>query len=254
LSQDSDPADGMGAMTRIPRIFSCSPHVLVLLGLVFASCSAFNYTADFATNELFFVDVPFQTKAPGDRKVFVTPLKDERGSQVLPLHERGFPIQYGNDDFWERPVPEMLTEVLERHLANSLLFPEVTRQASPGCLILKPSLVSFTVGAKEAMAGSMSFAEVGLRIEVLGPADEDGRRPLWHDQVYGNQQVSEFGVHPVSPYRLIGRALQLTMTTTLSGLDGSNVGRSQVPVQAVMALTAKGQRTGSPGEAATHKD
>lgn len=244
----------MGVMTQNPRIPCCRPLLTAVFAFALASCSAFDYTADFSNNEMFFVDVQFRTKAPGDRHVFVTPLRDERSQQVLPLHEKGFPISYGNDDFWVRPVPEMMTEVLERHLYNSELFPEVAAQASADCLILKPTLVSFTVGAKEAMAGSMSFAEVGLRIEVLGPADPSGARPLWHDHVYGNQQVSEFSVNPISPYRLIGRALQLTMTRTLAGLDGSNVSRSHVPVEVVVALEERGADARQPTEASSKKD
>ncbi len=221
-------------MTRIPQMAPFRALALGFVALATASCGTLNYTADFSNNELFFVDVPFRTKAPGDRHVFVTPLKDERGGTVLPLHERGFPISYGNDDFWERPVTAMFTEVLERHLTKSELFPAVTPQATAKDLILKPTLVSFTVGSKEAISGSATFAEVGLRIQVLGPADETGARPLWHDCAYGNRQMSEFQVKPVSPYRLIGRAIQLTMSKALAGLDGSNVGRSQVPVEVVL--------------------
>lgn len=221
-------------MTRTPQMASFRALALGFVALATASCGTLNYTADFSNNELFFADVPFQTKAPGDRQVFVTPLKDERGGTVLPLHERGFPIRYGNDDFWERPVAAMFTEVLERHLTKSELFPAVTAQATAQDLILKPTLVSFTVGSKEAIAGSATFAEVGLRVQVLGPANEQGERPLWHDCAYGNRQTSEYQVKPVSPYRLIGRALQLTMSKTLAGLDGSNVGRSQVPVEVVI--------------------
>ena len=234
LSFTYECADGIEVMTRILQIFSFRALALGFVALLAASCGSLDYTADFATNELLFADVQFRTKAPGDRQVFVTPLKDERGGTVLPLHERGFPIRYGNDDFWERPVTEMLVEVLERHLINSELFPAVKSQAGPEDLILKPTLVMFTVGSKEAIAGSATFAEVGLRVEVLGPADEKGERPLWHDCAYGNRQMSEFAVKPISPYRLIGRALQLTISNTLSGLDSSNVGRSHVPVEIVV--------------------
>jgi hypothetical protein len=212
----------------------CRALLLTSVALMSTACGALNYTADFSNNELFFADVQFRTKAPGDRTVFVSPLKDERDTSKLPMHERGFPIHYGNDDFWERPVAEMLTEVIERHLTNSELFPSVKTQADATDLIMKPTLVSFTVGAQEAMAGSATFAEVGLRIEVLGPANAAGERPLWHDCVYGNRQMSEYDIKPVSPYRLIGRALQLTMSKTLAGLDGSNVGRSNVPVEVVV--------------------
>lgn len=218
-------------MTRTLQMVSFRALVISLLAVTAASCSSFDYTADFSTNQLLFVDVDFRTKAPGDRQVFVTPLKDERGGTILPLHERGFPIRYGNDDFWERPVAEMLIEVLERHLTNSELFPALKSQAGCEDLILKPTLVMFTVGSKEAIAGSATFAEVGLRVQVFGPENEQGERPLWHDCAYGNRQMSEFAVKPVSPYRLIGRALQLTLSKTLAGLDSSNVGRSHVPVE-----------------------
>ncbi|HEB53984.1 MAG TPA: hypothetical protein ENI87_12085 [bacterium] len=220
-------------MTRSPLLsrLSFAPLALLLLGA--GACDALNYTADFADNSLFYADVPFVTKAPGDRPVFVAPIHDAREGTVLPLHDRGFPIRYGTDEFWERPVPEMFSEVLVRQLEDSEMFPAVLDHADPEALVLKPTLMLFTVGAKEGISGSMTFAEVGLRVEVFGPVGADGERPRWHDHVYGNRQVSEMQVNPVSPYRLIGRALQLTMSKTLSGLDGSNVARSDVPVEAV---------------------
>ena len=251
LSFTCEPADGIGVMTRILQMVSFRALVVSFLALIGASCGSIDYTADFSTNELLFADVDFQTKAPGDRQVFVTPLKDERGGTVLPLHERGFPIRYGNDDFWERPVAEMLVEVLERHLTNSQLFPAVKSQAGPEDLILKPTLVMFTIGSKEAIAGSATFAEVGLRIQVLGPADKQGERPLWHDCAYGNRQMSEFEVKPVSPYRLIGRALQLTLSKALAGLDSSNVGRSHVPVEIILIDPSQIRSRAKPLEASS---
>ncbi len=75
---------------------------------------------------------------------------------------------------------------------------------------------------------------MGRSVQVIGPANEKGERPLWHDCAYGHRQMSEYQVKPVSPYRLIGRALQLTISKTLAGLDGSNVGRSHVRVEVVV--------------------
>jgi hypothetical protein len=191
-----------------------------------------NQTADFATNEVLYTDVPFATKAPGDRGLFVAPVVDARDLTVLPTNEHGFPIVYGTDDFWERPVREMLAEVLRRQLTDSELFGRVVDQAEPSALLLKPTLVTFTLGATEAMSGRRSFAEVGLRLQVLGPADGSGQRAVVLDQVYGSRQVSELELNPVNPYRLVGRALQQSMTKVLGGLDGSNVGRSNVPLEA----------------------
>ncbi len=210
-----------------------------LLGLLAATaCSTPSLVADFAKNDIFYVDVPFQTQAPGDRSVFVAPLADARTAVVLPTHERGFPIAYSGDDFWERPVAQMVGEVLVRQLVTSGLFAQVVDRASPEGLVVKPSLVSFVGGATEAISGSRSFAEVGLRLQVLGPAGVDGKRAVVHEQTYGSRQVSPLEINPVSPYRLVGRSLHLTMAKVLSGLDGSNIARSNVPVDVALPAEA----------------
>jgi hypothetical protein len=213
-----------------------------LLALGFAvGCTTPDYTADFATNELFYVDVPWQTKAPGDRAVFVAPLVDARAGATLPVQERGFPIVYGGDEFWERPVTEMFGDVLQRQLAASALFPSLETRATPSTLLLQPTLVAFTTGAIEGMSGSRSFAEVGVRLQVLGPAPASGTRPVLHDQIYANRQTSPMELNPTSPYRLVGRALQQTVQKLLNGLDGSNVARSHVPTAGVTTAEASAQ-------------
>lgn len=209
---------------------SITSSVAALLPLVFAAaCASTNETVDLATNELLYVDVPFATKAPGDREVFVAPIVDAREGTVLPVQERGFPISYGSDDFWERPVREMVGDVLVRQVEGSQLFAKVADKATPQAVVIKPVLVAFTTGATEAISGSRSFAEVGLKLQVLGPADGTGERALLLEQTFANRQVSALEVNPVSPYRLVGRALQLSMQKLLAGLDGSSVGRSDVP-------------------------
>lgn len=207
----------------------------LLIAVLPVACSTNSQVADFAKNDLFYTDVPFQTKAPGDRVVFVAPLADARDGAQLPQAERGFPITYVGDDFWERPVAEMMGEVLQRQLASSGLFAAVEDHAVPNGLVIKPTLVSFLGGATEAISGASSFADVGVRVQVLGPAAGDGKRVLLLDRVYGNRQVSPNEINPVSPYRLVGRAMQLAMTKLLTGLDGSNVARSDVPLDAVPA-------------------
>jgi hypothetical protein len=219
-----DPADGIGVMKLL--LVRAVPFLLVLC----TACATRNEIADLAQNELLYVDVPFQTRSPGDRALFVAPIVDQRDQVVLPVEDHGFPIVYGGDDFWQRPVREMVADVLVRQLQSSSLFGAVSVQATRGALLLKPTLVSFTTGATEAVSGSRSFAEVGLRLQVLGPADGNGKRAVLHDQVYGNRQLSQLELNPVSPYRLVGRALQLSIGKALAGLDGSNIGRSNVPL------------------------
>ena len=214
-----------------------------LLAAALSGCSSIDDTADFAVNELLYADVEFVTKAPGDVEVFLAPAQDDRDLGALPQHAGSFPIRYGSDEFWERPVPAMLDDVLERELAHSQLFTQVVRRAAPQTVVIRPTVVAFHVGAQEGMAGAMSFAEVALRIEVLGPATADGERPLWHDQTYANGQRTEHSVNPISPYRLIGRALRLAVTDALSGLDGSNVARSDVPVASPTGRAAEASAT-----------
>ncbi len=221
-------------MSHFPR--AAFPFLIVVLGA--AACHSSGDAADFAKNDLFYVDVPFQTKAPGDRAVFVAPIADARDPSKHPLRERGFPITYGADDFWERPIGEMVGEVLVRQLQHSQLFTQVSAQASPDSLVMKPTLVEFVAGATEAMSGSSSFAEVGVQLVVLGPADAAGARAVLHDQLYRNRQVSPVEVNPVHPFRLVGRALQVTMSRAMTGLDGSNIARSHVPVDPLLVPAA----------------
>lgn len=213
--------------------FSPNLVAIVLPLLLIGACASSSQSIDLANNDLLYTDVPFTTKAPGDREVFIAPVDDGRAGTVLPVQERGFPISYGSDDFWERPVQEMIGDVLVRQIANSGLFTKVTDRVEPQALLVKPVLVAFTTGATEAISGSRSFAEVGLRVQVLGPADGNGERAVLLEQTYGNRQVSTLEVNPVSPYRLVGRALQLSMQKLLAGLDGSSIGRSDVPMQPI---------------------
>jgi hypothetical protein len=222
----------MGTMTS-PR--KAVPAAMVLcLGLFVGACTTPTSVVDFARNEQLYVDVPFQTKAPGDRPVFVAPVTDMRDGKDLPHQERGFPITYGNDEVWERPVTEMVGEVLQRQFQNSGLFPAVVEAAAPESLVIKPSLVSFLAGEASSIAGSSSFAEVALKVQVFGPADASGKRAVLLEETYGNRQASEVSLKPISAYRLVAKALQVSVGKTLVGLDGSNCSRSNVPMDAML--------------------
>jgi hypothetical protein len=214
-----------------------SRSLLCLVAL--AACHVPNHSADLANNEIFYADVPFRTKAPGDRPVFVAPMVDARSAVALPTHDRGFPITYSGDEFWERPVVEMVGDVLLRQLEASELFPAVAVQAAPEALVVKPQLVAFLGGRTEAVAGARTFAEVGVRLQVFGPADASGSRAVLHEQTYGSRQVSPQELNPVSAYRLVGRALQQAMAKLLTGLDGSNVARSQVPTDGAAGVASE---------------
>lgn len=218
----------MGVKALPPRSFLFAALAVV------AACATQNQVADLAENSVLYADVPFHTKAPGDRAVFVAPMADTRSTAALPTHERGFPIAYAAEDFWERPVAAMVGDIVARQLAGSGLFTGLEATASPQGLVVVPTLVQFVGGTQTAISGSRSFAEVAFRLQVFGAIGADGVRPTLHDQVYRNRQASELELNPVSPYRLFGRALQLTMNKALQGLDGSNVARSTVPATPVV--------------------
>ncbi|MBL8734694.1 MAG: hypothetical protein JNN13_20125 [Planctomycetes bacterium] len=210
--------------------------------LLFAACAAGNYRADLAQNDVLYRDVEFRTKAPGDRKVFVAPCVDARDVAALPDHEGNFPIVYGGDEFWDRPVIDMVADVLVRQLADSGLFATVTDTASADVLVLQPSVVHFVAAAKQGLSGAASFAEVGLRLTVWGPSVGGGERQQLWEQTFTGANGSDFAVKPPSPYRLVGRALQQAMGRALAGLDGSNVGRSSVPINLPGAREASAPR------------
>jgi hypothetical protein len=209
---------------------------------VLAACQAPRQVADFARNDLFYRDTGFVTKAPGDRAAFVAPVVDARAPAELPTQDRGFPILYGGDELWDRPVGEMLAEVLQRELHASGLFAGTAERPRPDGLVVLPTLQTFTLGVVEGVTGGRSFAEVAFRLQVFGPAAGDGERPILHDKVYADKQTSDLALKPPSPYVLLGRALQRSLGRALTGLDGSNVARSHVPVVR--------QDGGAPAEAA----
>lgn len=222
-------ADGIDTMANLRfRLLACLPLLAV------AACATMDTTLDLARNERLYVDVPFQSRAPGDRDLFVAPLADARSAKDLPLEDQGFPITYGTDGVWERPVRDMVDEVLARQLEGSGLFAAVSDRAGPSALVMTPSLVSFTTGAVEGVAGARSFAEVALRLRVFGPADKDGERTVVLDQTFADRKITEESFKPVSPYLLVGGALRAAVHKALTGLDGSNVGRSHMPAEAAV--------------------
>ncbi len=219
----------MGTMARSP-ILTSSLFVVVLA----SACASPNTTLDLATNDRLYVDVPFQTRVPGDLQLFVAPLVDARTPADLPQAEDGCPILYGSDQVWERPVREMVDEVIARQVTDSGLFAVICEKATAETLVLVPALESFTTGAIERISGAQSFAEVALRLKVYGPVDDDGKRPVVLDRVYGERKITDPRPKPVSPYLLVGSALQGTVQKALNALDASNVGRSSVPVDAML--------------------
>ncbi len=209
-----------------------------LPALLLASCASHQNVPDLALNEKIYAAVAYETRAPGDRSVFVAPTRDARNPASYPASSSGFPISYEGDRRWYRPVPEMVDAVILEELEDSALFTEVKSTASPQDVVIQPTLVTFVTGVMEQEYGARSLAEVGIRIEVLGPVGADGNRPVLFDQVYGERQVSNPDRLPPSTYLLTGMCMRTTMQRMLAGLDGSNVGRSALSPTSLPAAPA----------------
>lgn len=210
----------------------------ILPALLLASCATHQNVPDLALNERIYVPIAYETRAPGDRAVFVAPTRDARNVAGLPASANGFPINYEGDRRWNRPVPEMVDAVILEELEDSELFSSVNPTAAPQDVVVQPTLVTFVTGVMEQEYGARSLAEVGIRIEVLGPVGADGTRPVLFDQVYGERQVSNPDRLPPSTYLLTGMCMRTTMQRMLAGLDGSNVGRSALSPTSLPAAPA----------------
>jgi hypothetical protein len=185
---------------------------------------------DLAANPELYRDLSFVTRLPGDRAVFVAPVQDARRADVLPASQGGFPITYDADERWSRPVNDMIDDVLRRELEHSGVFAGLLPQARPDALVLMPSMTDFQSGAVELDMGARTLAEIGVRVQVFGPESGAGKRELLLDQVYSQRETSTVAMVPMSSYRLSARALQVVMQRLLTGLDGSNCSRSNMPV------------------------
>jgi uncharacterized lipoprotein YmbA len=210
----------------------------LLPALWLASCATHQNVPDLALNEKIYAPIAYETRAPGDRAVFVAPTRDARNPASYPASSNGFPISYEGDRRWYRPVPEMVDAVLLEELEESELFTAIKTTASPQDVVVQPTLITFVTGVMEQEYGARSIAEVGIRIEVLGPVGGDGTRPVLFDQVYGERQVSNPDRLPPSTYLLTGMCMRTTMQRMLAGLDGSNVGRSALSPTSLPAAPA----------------
>jgi hypothetical protein len=206
------------------------PRILPLLTLtLLGACASTTQVPDLGSNEQLYRDLGFVSKVPGDRAVFLAPLVEARRDQVRPASQGGFPIAYDSDDHWNRPVRDMIEDVLQRELTCSHVFGSILPQPLPDALVLVPWLTNFETGCVELDVGARSLAEIGLRVQVYGAMDDNGQRPLLHDQLYSDRQASSPAMVPLSTFVLAGVALRHTMQHLVAGLDGSNVSRTGMP-------------------------
>ncbi|MGE3174861.1 MAG: hypothetical protein AB7O97_19690 [Planctomycetota bacterium] len=220
-------------MTRTSRCAFAIPWVrlcLLAAPAALAGCAS-SSARDLAANDLIYRDVDYRCKVPGDRSVFVAPVADGRTPLADAVAiEGGYPILYDADGRWDRPVVEMVDEVLRREVADSTVFARVAARPADADVVLMPTLVSFSTAAMECEAGGRSLADVALRVQAYGPIGADGQRPLLVDRVFGERKLSDVAFRTTSRHVLAGAAAMATMQQLLQGLDAKNVGRDGMPV------------------------
>lgn len=215
----------MGGFDRLAVPFSVPPLGLFALLLLGACKTA--PKMDLAENETLYVPTGYRCSIAVDREAFLTPFTDERSA----LEEASSsPVVYVDDGRWHRLPARMLDDVLARELSEAKLFTAVVGQPKPETLIIKPSIASWRGGITEEVTGRASFAQVGLRLVVLGPAAADGHRRTLFDEKFMHIQASEIAMIPRSPMQLFGMATRNAMVKALAAIDQSNVARSMVPL------------------------
>lgn len=206
---------------RSTRLVGCAVALFALAG-----CKT-TPKMDLAENEALYRPTGYRSQVPVDREVFVTPCADERA----PIEEASSkPTVFADDGRWARPPASMLDDLIRRELESGALFKEVATQPKPATLILMPSIVNWRGGITEEVTGRASFAQVGLRLVVRGPADASGERKTLFDEQFAHVQASETAMIPRSPLQLFGMATRSALAKALAALDQSNVARSMVPL------------------------
>lgn len=213
------------------RQSTCACAVLLLLATT--GCKSNQGGRDLGRNEVLYPHTRFLTEVAGDRTLFVLPVRDSRDVSALPASNATFPVIYDSDGRWERPVRMMVDQVLREELQASCMFSGLTPKAQPTDLLLQPTLLRFHSGVIETIEGGRSLAEVTLRLQIHGPEDAPGSRPIWFDRIYTDTQISSVSLVPLSTLLLSGRTLQSVMVQALAGIDGSNVSRTGMPLEPV---------------------
>ncbi|MEZ5987861.1 MAG: hypothetical protein R3F30_01785 [Planctomycetota bacterium] len=183
------------------RVRGLARAVPVLLGLVLAQgCANLEPVRDLANN-------PDAYKGPGyiaehrqPRTVFVRPVEDKRGP-LEPYAEGLYPVTYTEDDYWDRPMPAMLRDLLYRDLDRAHLFSGVAPSEDEADWVLDPVLLDYHGGVQQRVEGRKVIALVTLHVTVYGPKEADGTRPILRARKYTaplDLPVSMVSVNPHS--------------------------------------------------------
>src|SRR5690606_30216698 len=149
-----------------------------------AGCQSSRDRLDLAANERLYATPRYRASVPADRKAFVLPTVDERGSVAVDEAAGPYPTQWMADGYWERTLPEMVDDCLREAFVDCGVFAGIESTTPPAAdvLIVEPQLLELRGGQEERVHGRRSVGTVSLRIAVRGPVGADGERPVLFDE------------------------------------------------------------------------
>ena len=212
-----------------------------LTGLVvcaLTACGSFGgRSRDLHKNSRYYRSPGYVSTLPGDLAAFVLPVRDKRHevANLADASEQNVYVQWMPEGIWERSPAQMVDSILRDEIRDSQVFASLLDVATPGCLVMEPTLMSFRAGQQPSTSGRRSVADCSLRVVVHGPASSDGQRSVLLDRVFVGQMATPILFQPPPLAATIGEAVRRTMQSTLTGLDRSNVARTGVPLELDLA-------------------
>ncbi|MCA8943889.1 MAG: hypothetical protein KDB80_15100, partial [Planctomycetes bacterium] len=181
-------------------------QVLVLGAVCLASCEFSPPPRDLRKNPALYESTGYRARVMVDRAAFLAPLVDERA----PIAEASgpYPRKYYDDAVWDRPMLEMVEEILADEIRDSGIFTLVQRsQPDAETLVVTPYLRGVVYGEEEQPHGRRSLAEIELRLVVHGAGESVESRPVLFDRAFREVAQTPVSMLPTRATSLVGIVL-----------------------------------------------
>ncbi len=205
---------------------------VLLVGTSLTSCESRPEVNDLYRNERIYQRPRYVASLPVDRAVFVMPIADDRDQRRPDAVEATYPRKPMPEELWDRPVLQMLDDVIREALVEAKVVARLDDTVPPAAetLVVAPKLIDLRGFLEEQPTGRCTLATFALRVVVSGPAAADGTREVLLDQSYEQSVGSQVARVPMPVPELIGKIVRETLTRVLTDFDRSNVTRSGLPL------------------------
>ena len=209
---------------------------MALLAGACASGSGRTNDKDLAENRRLYQPTGFKAQIEGHHTVFLDSVADKREPPPT-LYDGYARPEYLPENFWARPVPHMVRDVLLKEIGEAHIFKQVVDTPEQADIVIRPSLLTFYASLEERMAGRRMRAMSRVMLEVLGPPGPDGVRPKVFEQIYTGGELQQEGLgFSADPYAFVGGSLKISVANLLRDLDSRRIGR-EIPAEASVRRT-----------------